>query len=61
MRKAGADPKSSGKPYVTQKSATGGAGAGKAKFNDFTIKKTSPITQVRIELARQTGGAIFKK
>jgi len=55
MRKAGGDPKSSGKPYVTQKSATGGAGAGKAKFNEFTIKKT----QVRIELARQPGGAIF--
>ena len=55
MRKAGSDPKSAGAPAAfgiqdfsfgienptTIGSATGGAGAGKIKFNEFTITKTS--------------------
>jgi hypothetical protein len=41
MRKAGGDPQTSGKMYLDKKKTTGGAGAGKAHFNEFQIKKTT--------------------
>jgi len=43
-RKAGGDPKSSGKDFVTKQSTTQkntGAGTGKVKMKDLTIKKTT--------------------
>jgi hypothetical protein len=44
-RKAGGDPKTAGKPYLksqsTAQNKTGGAGTGKVKVKELTIKKTT--------------------